>query len=228
MKLTLITSVLLGTVALAAADDMEHFRWRGRVDGVDDIFIQGNQVRIEHVSAKPIQNQEHRFTAPLPFAEVELDLEIIEGRGTIRLMEQPSQRNQFTAVVRVDDQDKSGDGDYEFELTWSREETKDRDAYSSVFRWRGRVDIACDIEVRGSHHQVKDQGGAGTHEKSASFTAPLPASDTPVSVDKLDGRGSVELVQTPSPANGFTAVVRIEDPKGGADDYDFELRWPRE
>ncbi|HSF16282.1 MAG TPA: hypothetical protein VLK65_12090 [Vicinamibacteria bacterium] len=228
MKLALITSVLLGAAVFAGAEDMEHFRWRGRVDGVDDILIQGNQVRIEHVSAKPIQNQEHRFTAPLPFAEVELELEILEGRGSVRLMEQPSQRNQFTAVVRIDDQDQGGDSKYEFELSWSRKETIDKDGYSSVFRWRGRVDIGCDIEVRGSHHEVKDQGGAGTHEKSVSFSAPLPASDTPVSVDKLDGRGSVELVQTPSSANNFTAVVRIEDPKGGADEYNFELRWPRE
>ena len=209
----------------------ESFRWRGRVYGIDDIMIRGNQVRIEHVSALPIQNQNHRFSAPLPAAEVDLHLEVIHGRGYVRILEQPTSRNNYTAVVRVDDQDKNGDDDYEFELTWSRKNSGsswDSDAYESAFRWRGRVDIGCEIEIRGREHRVKDEGGQGTREKSANFTAALPLADAPVSLKKHDGRGRVELVQTPSRGNNFTAVVRIEDSKNGADDYDFELRWPRQ
>lgn len=206
----------------------ETFRWRGRVDGIDDILIKGSQVRIEHVSALPIQNQDHRFSAPLPFAEVDLTLNVVQGRGNVRLMEQPSARNQYTAVVRVDDQDHSGNAEYEFELSWSREDLRESDVYESVFRWKGRVDIGCEIEIRGRSHQVKDSGGSGTREKSASFSHPLPGDDVPVSVEKVDGRGRVELVQTPDSGNGYTAIVRIDDNKGGADDYEIEVRWPRQ
>ena len=206
----------------------ETFRWRGRVDGIDDILIKGSQVRIEHVSALPIQNQDHRFSAPLPFAEVDLTLNVVQGRGNVRLMEQPSARNQYTAVVRVDDQDHSGNAEYEFELSWSREDLRKSDVYESVFRWKGRVDIGCEIEIRGRSHQVKDSGGSGTREKSASFSHPLPGDDVPVSVEKVDGRGRVELVQTPDSGNGYTAIVRIDDNKGGADDYEIEVRWPRQ
>lgn len=210
------------------SSSQETFRWRGKVDGVDDILVQGSQVKIEHVSAMPIQNQQYKFSTPLPFAEVDLSLTQIKGRGTVRILEQPTKRNQFTAVIRVDDQDHSGASDYEFELSWSRKEDKDRDAYDAVFRWRGKVDIGCTIEIRGRSHQVKDEGGSGTQERNASFTEALPSSGVPVSVTKRKGRGKVELVQSPNAGNGFTAVVRIQDDKGGADDYDFELSWPKQ
>jgi hypothetical protein len=38
----------------------------------------------------------------------------------------------------------------------------------------------------------------------------------------------VELIQTPDSRNDYTAVVRIEDTKSGSDDYEIELRWPRQ
>jgi hypothetical protein len=146
----------------------------------------------------------------------------------VRLLEQPTRRNGYTAVVRVDDQDHSGDDRYEFELAWSREDLRENDVYESKFVWRGRVDIGCEIEVRGRSHTVSDAGGAGTREKGAAFTEPLPSSEVPVSVEKKDGRGDVEIIQTPDAGNGYTAVIRIEDDKGGADDYEVELRWPRQ
>jgi hypothetical protein len=226
MKLALVTPILLSALAIPA--ETEYFRWRGDVDGIDDILIKGSQVKIEHVAAKPIQSQDHRFSAPLPFAEVELTLQILHGRGSVRLLEQPTKRNGYTAVVRVDDQDHSGDDRYEFELSWSREDLRETDVYESTFRWRGRVDIGCEIEVRGSGHTVKDAGGSGTHEKGATFSEPLPSSEVPVSVEKREGRGRVEIVQTPNAGNGYTAVIKIDDTKGGSDDYEVELRWPRQ
>jgi hypothetical protein len=143
-------------------------------------------------------------------------------------MEQPSQRNQYTAVIRVDDQDHSGDDPYEFELLWSRDDIHESRVYESTFRWRGRVDIGCEIEVQGRRYTVKDAGGSGTREKGATFSEPLPETEVPMSVEKRDGRGDVEIVQTPDAGNGYTAVLRIEDDKSGADDYDIELRWPRQ
>jgi hypothetical protein len=143
-------------------------------------------------------------------------------------MEQPSKRNQYTAVVRVDDQDHSGDDRYEFELSWSRGDLRDTDVYESTFRWRGRVDIGCEIEIQGRRHKVTDTGGAGTKEKGATFSDALPDSEVPVSVEKRDGRGHVELIQTPDSGNDYTAIIKIEDTKGGSDDYDIELRWPRQ
>jgi hypothetical protein len=221
---TRFASPALGLKAL----EIESFRWRGEVDGIDDILVRGSQVKIEHVSALPIQSQDHRFSAPLPFAEVDVQLQVVKGRGSIRILEQPSKRNQYTAVVRVDDQDHSGSERYEFELSWSREDIRDFGVYESTFRWRGRVDIGCEIEVKGKWHTVKDAGGSGTQEKGATFSEALPSSDVPVSVEKKKGRGRVELVDSPDSGNGYTARIKIEDTKSGSDDYEFELKWPRQ
>jgi hypothetical protein len=144
-------------------------------------------------------------------------------------MERPSSRNNYTAVVRVDDEDKGGASDYEFELSWEDDWSNDHggSSYDSVFRWRGKVDIACEIEISGRIHREKDEGGSGTRVSSATFTDALPRDEVPVSLEKRKGRGNLDLVQSPSRNNNYTAIVRIEDDKGGAGDYDFELRWPR-
>jgi hypothetical protein len=217
----------------------ESFRWRGRVDGVDDVVIRGNAVRIQHHRHKPIQNQDYRFSAPLPRREVELDLRKIEGRGRIRLIQKPDAWNNYTAVVQLDDGDKMGDAEYEFELVWKP------DRYDSsggrwgegsgtsydeggVFVWKGRVDIGAEIVIQGRRHRVEDEGGQGTQEQGARFSEPLPSRPVPVSLRKRDGRGRVELVQIPEVGNQYTAIVRIEDPKSGADTYEFELTWARQ
>lgn len=231
---------LLATLAVAAGSMAEErFRWKGRVDGVDELLIQGRSVRVNHLEAKPIQRQDHRFSARLPARDIEVELKVIEGRGRVRLMEQPSERNDYTVVVRIED-DQGGDGDYELELVWDDDDdwdddwdgdvrwSDDTDGDGGVFRWEGRVDIGARIEIRGDSHTVTDQGGDGVSEKRARFDSSLPRSEVPVSLRKRDGRGDVELIQTPSEDNDFTAIVVIEDDKSGADDYEFELSWNRD
>ena len=109
-----------------------------------------------------------------------------------------------------------------------QQEITDWIADGKTFRWHGRVDIGCEIEVQGRRHLVKDAGGSGTQERGATFSDPLPDSKVPVSVEKLEGRGRVAIVQTPDSTNGYTAVIQIEDTKSGSDDYELELRWPRQ
>lgn len=233
MRCILFVVGVLGVFSMNATAD-ERFQWKGRVDGVDEILIRGRSVTVNHLEAKPIQRQDYRFSAALPSRDVEVELRSVEGRGRVRLMEQPSARNDYTAVVRIED-DKGGDADYAFELRWDDddgwsshrddEDEDDWDDEDSVFRWEGRVDIGAEIEIHAQTHTVKDMGGRGTREFRADFLSSLPERDVPVSVYKIDGRGDVELVQAPDAANGYTAIVRIEDDKGGADNYEFELRW---
>ena len=218
-----VLAVLLATAVAADA----RFRWKGRVDGVDEILVQGRSVRINHVEAQPVKDQDYRFSAPLPSRDAEVRLRKLKGRGKVRLMEQPSARNGYTAVVRIEDK-KGGDSKYEFELLWDDDDDDSDDGGNdSVFRWKGRVDKGVVVEIRGDEHQLKDMGGAGTQEKSVRFDDPLPKRDVAVSLKKKKGRGKIRLVQKPNLFNGFTAKVRIEDDKGGAGDYEFELRWKK-
>ena len=226
-----------GSRPAEAFAEEERFQWRGQVDGVERNHDPRHPLlRIKHLEAKPIQRQNHRFSAPLPSREVHLKLNKIKGRGDVRLIEEPSSWNDYTAVVRLDDGKQMGDDYYEFELVWRSDDWDDwennewdefENRREGIFRWEGRVDVGAEIEIRGDEHHVKDMGGQGTQERRARFQSPLPEREVPVSLHKIDGRGDVELVQTPSSSNNYTAVVRIEDDKNGADTYEFELTWRR-
>jgi len=245
-----------GAFATTVAE--ERFQWRGQVDGTDEILIRGREVRVRHIAAKPIQRQDYRFTAPLPEWDVDLQLFKIEGRGEVRLVEEPSSWNDYTAVVRIDDEKHLGDSYYEFELTWSEgndwswgdwgdrddpADTEDEwgsenddagsdpdawddwDQEGGAFRWEGRVDVGAEIRIHGAEHLIDGSGGEGTQEYRSRFTSALPESEVPVSLRHIEGRGSVELWQSPSAENNYTAIVRIEDTSSGSDTYEFELTW---
>lgn len=237
LKVASIAAVVAGcfwmAAASASAQETERFRWRGRVDGSDEIHIGGDSVRVRHLAAQPIREQDYRFTAPLPQREVRLSLRQIAGRSQVALVEEPNSWNNYTAVVRIDDRE-IGDDYYEFELFWfgdtwddwgSREQEWGANRQEGVFRWAGRVDIGADIEIRGDRHRILDRGGAGTQERQATFTVPLPRQGTEMVLYRIDGRGDVNLIQIPDRSNNYTAVVRITDESSGSDYYGFELRW---
>ncbi len=92
-------------------------------------------------------------------------------------------------------------------------------------RWRGRVDDRTQIFVQGSNATPKPVSGSPVSNAVFNFTSPLPQRPVTVEVTKTKGRGTVEVVQQPSRSNGFTAVIEINDPKGGSEEYEFELVW---
>ena len=112
-------------------------------------------------------------------------------------------------------------GERDDDQGWYREWDRD----GGAFRWEGRVDIGAEIRIRGGEHEVHDAGGRGTQEYRSRFTADLPGAEVPVSLRQLEGRGRIELIQSPSAENDYTAVVRVEDPRSGDDTYEFELTW---
>jgi Putative peptidoglycan binding domain len=95
-----------------------HFQWQGLVDGSDNIRLQGSNVNVTHLSAGPIQEATHQLSAALPYSPVHVTMNKIRGRGQIRLLEQPTASNNYTAVVQVNDQATPGSGWYEFTLDW--------------------------------------------------------------------------------------------------------------
>jgi hypothetical protein len=59
----------------------------------------------------------------------------------------------------------------------------------------------------------------------SSTVPPLPARDQAVLFQKVTGRGSLNVTQQPSTANGYTFRVELSDPKAGADWYEFVLTY---
>jgi hypothetical protein len=46
-----------------------------------------------------------------------------------------------------------------------------------------------------------------------------------VNVRRASGRGTVRLIEQPSPYNNYTAVIQIEDRESGSDRYQLEIDW---
>ena len=168
-----------------------------------------------------------KFSQPLPRAEVRVSLEDIQGRGEIRLMEQPRRDNNYAARVRIRDLEP-GVGDYSFVLTWTPEQRGDK-APAIAQRglvWSGRVDGHVRVTVQGgSAYSEAVRGGSVTGEH-AEWLRPLPAIDglTPV-LKKLAGRGKAAIVEVPSSQNRYRLVFEIDDTEAGPDNYEIEVDW---
>src|SRR5216683_1589859 len=85
------------------------------------------------------------------------------------------------------------------------------------------VDGAAEIDIRGDTATLRNLSGQPPQWRRFECTAPLPANPVDFRFHGIDGRGRQELIR--DPRNGGVAVVRIEDPSGGAEGYTFEILW---
>lgn len=91
--------------------------WSGRVDDVTVLEIRDRTVRDRVISGRPAESVRADFTGALPNREVTVTVEKRRGRGEVRIVEQPTRRNNYTAVIHV--RDSSGGADnYEIEVRW--------------------------------------------------------------------------------------------------------------
>ena len=91
--------------------------WSGRVDGRDLIYIRGNDLWVDHRDGQPVCETNYSFYNPLPNRQCDLNVRQVNGRGNVRIVEYPSARNNYTAVVQVEDRD-SGSDFYNLEIDW--------------------------------------------------------------------------------------------------------------
>lgn len=99
-------------------NDDGRLTWRGDVDDVLDIRIQGRRVEYITRSGNRLRNERVDLRGGgLPNRPVDMQLEVNRGRGSVIVVQQPNARNGYTAIVRVVDK-RSGYGDYDFDLRW--------------------------------------------------------------------------------------------------------------
>lgn len=96
---------------------------------------------------------------------------------------------------------------------------------SGQMTWRGRVDSEVLLEVRGNFVTEKHVSGTSFNNGRFTFTSAMPARQLTLRVENKKARGTVEIVEQPTAANGYTAVIRIRDPQRNAADYEFTLIW---
>ncbi len=87
-----------------------------------------------------------------------------------------------------------------------------------------RVDITAEVDVYGDSGRLRTLAGQPATWTRMECTDPLPYSMTEFRFKGIDGRGKVQLTQDPRYNNGM-AVIRIDDPRGGAEGYTFAIEW---
>jgi len=97
-------------------------------------------------------------------------------------------------------------------------------AHAGDLSWSGNVDDTTTVYLSGKDIHM-DYSRKGVRDVDTHLQGMLPHHFTRVFLDDIQGRGSVQIVQQPSAENGYTAAVRIVDPRRGRDRYHFTLRW---
>jgi hypothetical protein len=93
--------------------------WSGQVDDVLQIRIQGNRVNYRTVSGKSVRDIRTDITRyGLPRDNVQVTVRRRTGRGSVRVVQSPSARNDYTAIIEVRDL-QGGYGWYDFDISWS-------------------------------------------------------------------------------------------------------------
>jgi hypothetical protein len=209
---------------------VSRFVWEGVVDGTTYVRIQRNRAATERVDGLPVQRQRFDFSDPLPRAAVNLDLNVLDGRGRVRLIDSPNSSNNFSAIVRIED-NSSGSDFYRFELRWN-DRTRDDNYRDPVVNnggvvWSGAVDGEVIVRFRGNNAWVEKVSGQGAWNDRFRFNAPLSSGVRAVNLDNVRGRGEIVIIEQPSQRNNFTACVLIRDRQSGASNYSFTLNWER-
>lgn len=199
--------------------------WSGRVDDRANIVIRGGSINAENVSGNGVQTTYQNLNGVLPRRASTISVRKSDGRGNVNVIQQPDRSNNFTAIVQVTDP-KGGSGDYKLDISWTSQGGNIEEPYQrgSVV-WRGRVDQTVNVTVAGSDVQSQDVAGTGLSNTDFSINGYLANRPGSVSVRKIRGRGNVRVLEQPSWANGFVAVIQIFDANGGADNYEVEISW---
>ena len=93
--------------------------------------------------------------------------------------------------------------------------------------WRGEVDGTVDVSVRHRTVRATAVSGRSVRREHQHFrvTGFLPARDTVVRLEDVEGQGTLEITQQPDSSNNFTAIVRLVNSQPGRQAFRFTLAW---
>ena len=94
-----------------------------------------------------------------------------------------------------------------------------------VYEWAGVVDKEIRIQIRGARAYVQAVGEGDARGGRGRVVNPLPQQTGNLVVQRLEGRGDIDVLEQPSARNGYTATFRIRDPRGGSERYRIVAYW---
>jgi hypothetical protein len=241
MKSALLSIALVVGATSAVSAQAQLFEWTGRVDGETRVFMRGNDVWTQDVSGRDNRRGRARVSRALPTQAGQVRVQMLDGRGDVRVIQQPSSRNNYTAVVQLRDDGRRADR-YRIAAYWQpigrggwgdpRDRDRDNDGrwgrgdVDGMLRWTGAVDDEVEIRIQGRNVETRTLSGNGARDVRANLNGrALPRRDLQVRVRERHGRGTVTVVQQPGQWNGYTAVIRVRDRQGGFGHYDFDVSW---
>jgi hypothetical protein len=93
---------------------------RLQVDNQVEVQVRGDMVFVRTLAGQDARDDGSECNAPLPNRDVGgIRFDVMDSRGDIRLLAEPSRRNDFTAIVAIRD-GSSGFGRYHFRLSWGQ------------------------------------------------------------------------------------------------------------
>jgi hypothetical protein len=91
------------------------------------------------------------------------------------------------------------------------------------------VDNRAEVRMRGGVIFVHAVEGSKGRDEGSECSQPLPYNSVrDFQIRQTAGRNRVTLAQEPGRMNNYTAMVSIDDPQGGGDNYAFEVSWRAE
>jgi hypothetical protein len=91
--------------------------WRGTIDDRVHLVVKGGNIETRTISGRSYTDGIFNFTSPLPSRQVSVDVTKTRGRGTVRVIQQPSRLNDFTAIIEIYDP-QGGAREYLLEIFW--------------------------------------------------------------------------------------------------------------
>src|SRR4051812_3720811 len=169
-------ALVLASLAAApvAAQQRTILDWSGRVDSVARITIQGGGARISLLGREDNGAGTLRVRNDLPHRDGRITVQVAEGRGDVEVVQQPSEDNDYTAILRL--VDHSGGSDrYHLTAFWSPENGRRGESFGDVERvgrrddvrnvgllhWTGDVGKSVVIRWRGDRATLRNEGSAG-------------------------------------------------------------------
>ena len=206
----------------------DRISWSGRVDQEAVISCQDKTCTAGADQGAPVADEHYKFSHALPRREVEVALEDQQGRGDIRLIEQPSESNHYTVRISIQDP-QAGAGEYSFALVWTRPNEKQPVPVMEPTRgltWMGVVGGRARVTVEGGAAFSQVLEGPLITGEQVDFARPLPRrSDLHPLLKKLQGRGQVAIIEYPSEKNRYRLIFEVVDPSNAGSGYEIEVDW---
>src|SRR5579862_1507150 len=200
----LASFLFICTGFLLTAQSRPQFVWQGQVDGTAILHLAGKRLNVQIQDGAPVERQKFHFADSLPGGRQVVRVEVLEGRGYVHVIDQPSIENKYTLAVSIEDR-QPGSSFYSIALYW--------DASGNAFEpgaektdqitWSGRVDEEAIISCQKRTCISSADHGAPVADEHFRFSLSLPDRDSDVRLEDPEGRGEIRLIEQPRQRNNY-------------------------